>query len=130
MNPQSKIYIPGHRGMAGSAIHRNLEARGYHNLITHTHSELDLTNQQAVNHFFETQRPEYVFLDAAKVGSILADSTYPAEFIYENLIMQWLRLQGYGCVSTITSSTGRTSSRSCLPACMDPMTITTLRHRM
>ncbi|CAD6491922.1 MAG: GDP-L-fucose synthase [Candidatus Argoarchaeum ethanivorans] len=88
MNPQSKIYILGHRGMAGSAIRRNLEARGYHNLVTRTHSELDLTNQQAVNHFFKAERPEYVFLAAAKVGGILANSTYPAEFIYENLMIE------------------------------------------
>ena len=88
MHSTSKIYIPGHRGMAGSAIHRNLEARGYHNIITRTHSELDLTNQQAVNNFFETQRPEYVFLAAAKVGGILANSTYPAEFIYDNLMIE------------------------------------------
>jgi GDP-L-fucose synthase len=84
----SKIYIAGHRGMAGSAIKRNLEARGYNNLITCTRSELDLTNQQAVNNFFEVQRPEYVFLAAAKVGGILANSTYPAEFIYENLMIE------------------------------------------
>ncbi len=88
MNPTAPIYIPGHRGMAGSAIHRNLEARGYHNLITRTHSKLDLTNQQAVNNFFEEMRPEYVFLAAAKVGGILANSTYPAEFIYENLMIE------------------------------------------
>jgi GDP-L-fucose synthase len=88
MNPTAPIYIPGHRGMAGSAIYRNLEARGYHNLITRTHRELDLTNQQAVNTFFEEMRPEYVFLAAAKVGGILANSTYPAEFIYENLMIE------------------------------------------
>jgi GDP-L-fucose synthase len=88
MTPTSKIYIPGHRGMAGSAIHRNLESRGYHNLITRTHSELDLTKQQAVNEFFEEMRPEYVFLAAAKVGGIMANSTYPAEFIYENLMIE------------------------------------------
>jgi len=88
MNPHSKIYIPGHRGMAGSAIHRNLKSKGYHNLITRTRSELDLTNQQAVNNFFETEKPEYVFLAAAKVGGILANSTYPAEFIYENLMIE------------------------------------------
>ena len=88
MNYNSKIYIPGHRGMAGSAIHRNLESRGYNNLITRTHSELDLTNQQAVNNFFEAERPEYVFLAAAKVGGILANSTYPAEFIYENIMIE------------------------------------------
>ncbi len=90
MIPTSKIYIAGHRGMAGSAIHRNLEAKGYTNLITRTHSELDLTNQQAVNNFFETDRPEYIFLAAAKVGGILANSTYPAEFIYENIMIEVL----------------------------------------
>ena len=88
MNYDSKIYIPGHRGMAGSAIHRNLGAKGYNNLITRTHNDLDLTNQQAVNNFFETERPEYVFLAAAKVGGILANSTYPAEFIYVNLMIE------------------------------------------
>jgi len=88
MKSHSKIYIAGHRGMAGSAIIRNLEARGYHNIITRTRLELDLTNQQAVNNFFEIQRPEYVFLAAAKVGGILANSTYPAEFIYENLMIE------------------------------------------
>jgi len=88
MNYDSKIYIAGHRGMAGSAIKRNLEAKGYTNIITRTRSELDITNQEAVNHFFETQRPEYIFLAAAKVGGILANSTYPAEFIYENLMIE------------------------------------------
>jgi GDP-L-fucose synthase len=88
MNRNDKIYIAGHRGMAGSAIHRNLKSRGYHNLITRTHSELDLTNQQAVNNFFETQRPEFVILAAAKVGGIFANSTYPAEFIYENIMIE------------------------------------------
>jgi len=88
MTLTSRIYIPGHRGMAGSAIHRNLEAKGYTNIITRTHSELNLTNQQAVNNFFETERPEHVFLAAAKVGGILANSTYPAEFIYENLMIE------------------------------------------
>lgn len=88
MHPTFKIYISGHRGMAGSAIHRNLTTRGYNNIITRTHSELDLTNQQDVNNFFEKERPEYVFLAAAKVGGILANSTYPAEFIYENLMIE------------------------------------------
>ena len=88
MTPTSKIYIAGHRGMAGSAIKRNLETKGYTNLVTHTHSELDLTNQQAVNKFFEAERPEYVFLAAAKVGGIMANSTYPAEFIYENIMIE------------------------------------------
>ena len=76
MNYDSKIYIPSHCGMVGSAIKRNLDSKGYHNIITRTHSELDLTNQQAVNDFFEAERPEYVFLTAAKVGGILANSTY------------------------------------------------------
>ncbi len=88
MNRNDKIYIAGHRGMAGSAIKRNLELKGYHDIITRTHSELDLTNQQAVNNFFEAERPEYVFLAAAKVGGILANSTYPAEFIYENIMIE------------------------------------------
>lgn len=88
MNHQSKIYISGHRGMVGSAICRNLESKGYTNLITRIHNELDLTNQQAVNNFFEAERPEYVFLAAAKVGGILANSTYPAQFIYENLMIE------------------------------------------
>ena len=88
MNRNDKIYIAGHRGMAGSAIKRNLESKGYHNFIIRNHSELDLTNQQAVNNFFETERPEYVFLAAAKVGGILANSTYPAEFIYENIMIE------------------------------------------
>ncbi len=74
--------------MAGSAIKRKLESKGDFNLIYRTHSELDLTNQQAVNEFFESERPEYVFLAAAKVGGILANSTYPAEFIYENLMIE------------------------------------------
>ncbi|MGP8322131.1 MAG: GDP-L-fucose synthase [Methanosarcinaceae archaeon] len=88
MTSTSKICILGHRGMVGSAIHRKLEAKGYTNLITRTHSELDLTNQRVVNNFFEEMRPEYVFLAAAKVGGIMANSTYPAEFIYENLMIE------------------------------------------
>ncbi|RPJ79767.1 MAG: GDP-L-fucose synthase [Alphaproteobacteria bacterium] len=88
MDLQSKIYISGHRGMVGSAIHRNLKTKGYNNIITRTHNELDLTNQQAVNSFFEDSKPEYVFLAAAKVGGILANSTYPAEFIYENILIE------------------------------------------
>ncbi|NPE30015.1 GDP-L-fucose synthase [Methanococcoides sp. SA1] len=88
MEIKSKIYIAGHRGMVGSAIIRNLESKGYTYLISRTHQELDLTNQHDVNHFFETEKPEYVFLAAAKVGGILANSTYPAEFIYENLMIE------------------------------------------
>ena len=88
MKKDSKIYVAGHLGMAGSAIVRALEKKGYNNIIGRTHKELDLINQQAVNDFFEKEQPEYVFLAAAKVGGILANSMYPAEFIYENLMVQ------------------------------------------
>lgn len=85
MERTAKIFVAGHRGLVGSAIVRQLQQLGYTNLILRTHAELDLTNQAAVYHFFETERPEYVFLAAAKVGGIGANSTYPAEFIYINL---------------------------------------------
>lgn len=88
MEKESKIYVAGHRGLVGSSLKRKLESKGYTNLIFRTHKELDLTNQQAVNEFFEQEKPEYVFLAAAKVGGILANSTYPAEFIYENLMIE------------------------------------------
>ena len=88
MNIDSKIYIAGHKGMVGSAIWRNLEAKGYTNLIGKTFEELDLLNQKAVSDFFEAEKPEYVFLAAAKVGGIIANSTYRAQFIYENLQIQ------------------------------------------
>ncbi|MCA6474493.1 MAG: GDP-L-fucose synthase [Chitinophagaceae bacterium] len=88
MKISDKIYVAGHRGMVGSAIVRLLEQRGYENLLTRTSSELDLRNQQAVNDFFTKEKPEYVFLAAAKVGGILANNTYRAEFIYDNLIIQ------------------------------------------
>ncbi len=88
MKLNSKIYIAGHRGLVGSAIKRNLENHGFVNLIFKTHKELDLTNQSAVANFFQREKPEYVFLAAAKVGGILANNTYPAEFIYENLQIQ------------------------------------------
>ncbi len=88
MEKDSKIYIAGHRGLVGSALKRKLESRGYTNLLFRTHKELDLTNQQAVNEFFKQEKPEYIFLAAAKVGGILANSTYPAEFIYENLMIE------------------------------------------
>jgi len=83
-----KIYVAGHRGMVGSAIVRNLESQGFNNIVTRTHAELDLTNQVAVNAFFEQEKPDQVYLAAAKVGGIHANNTYPAEFIYENLMMQ------------------------------------------
>lgn len=88
MNKTSKIYVAGHRGLVGSALLRQLKARGYENLLTRTHTELDLTNQAATCAFFEEEKPEYVFLAAAKVGGIQANNTYPAEFIYNNLAIQ------------------------------------------
>ena len=83
-----KIYVAGHRGMVGSAIVRNLQAKGFTNIIARTHAQLDLTNQQAVSAFFEIEKPEQVYLAAAKVGGIHANNTYPAEFIYDNLMVQ------------------------------------------
>lgn len=88
INKSSKIYIAGHRGLVGSAIVRNLREQGYDNLILKTHAELNLTNQQAVHNFFYQEKPEYVFLAAAKVGGILANNTYRADFIYDNLQIQ------------------------------------------
>ncbi|MFM9021297.1 MAG: GDP-L-fucose synthase family protein [Sediminibacterium sp.] len=88
MKSTSKIYVAGHRGMVGSAIVRLLEKRGYTNLLTRTSAELDLRNQQSVNEFFAKEKPEYVFLVAAKVGGILANNTYRADFIYDNLMIQ------------------------------------------
>ena len=88
MNKYSKIYVAGHRGLVGSALMRQLAAQGYTNVITRTHAELDLTNQEATRSFFEIERPEYVFLAAAKVGGIHANDTYPAEFISMNLMIQ------------------------------------------
>ena len=88
MKKDSKIYIAGHRGMVGSAIVRVLQKHGFSNLIYRTHKKLNLENQKAVGEFFEAEKPQYVFLAAAKVGGILANSTYPAEFIYENLQIQ------------------------------------------
>ena len=88
MNKDSKIYVAGHRGLVGSAIVRNLEERGYTNIIYRTHKELDLTRQVEVEKFFEEERPEYVFLAAAKVGGIHANNTRPAEFIYDNLMIE------------------------------------------
>jgi GDP-L-fucose synthase len=84
----SKIYIAGHRGMVGSAIHRKLQEKGFTNFILRTSRELDLRNQQAVSDFFKTEKPEYVFLAAAKVGGIIANNTYRADFLYENLAIQ------------------------------------------
>jgi len=88
MNKQDKIYIAGHRGMVGSAIVRILKSKGFDNIITRTSKELDLRNQVAVNEFFNIEKPDYVVLAAAKVGGIVANNTYRAEFIYDNLMME------------------------------------------
>jgi GDP-L-fucose synthase len=88
MELNSKIYIAGHRGMVGSAISRNLVKKGYTNIITRTSKELDLRNQAMVNEFFAAEKPDYVFLAAAKVGGIVANNTFRADFIYENLMIQ------------------------------------------
>ncbi|QHS63114.1 GDP-L-fucose synthase [Chitinophaga agri] len=88
MQLNDKIYVAGHRGMVGGAISRRLQTLGYNNLVTRTSAELDLRSQAAVNEFFATEKPEYVFLAAAKVGGIHANNTYRAEFLYDNLIME------------------------------------------
>lgn len=88
MNKDSKVYIAGHRGMVGSALHRRLKTAGFNNFVFRTSKELDLRNQQAVADFFATEKPDYVFLAAAKVGGIVANNTYRAEFIYENMMIQ------------------------------------------
>ncbi len=88
MDKDSKIYVAGHRGMVGSAIVRELERQGYTNIVTRTHKELDLTDQRAVNAFFEAERPEYVFLAAAKVGGIVANAKAKADFMYENMMLE------------------------------------------
>ncbi|MBU3563607.1 GDP-L-fucose synthase [Polynucleobacter sp. Tro8-14-1] len=88
MDLSQKIYVAGHRGMVGSAIVRNLQAKGHTNIVTRTHAQLDLTNQAAVAEFFAAEKPDQVYLAAAKVGGIYANNTFPAEFIYDNLMVQ------------------------------------------
>ena len=88
MEKEAKIYVAGHRGMVGSAIVRELNRQGYKNIIVRTHSELDLTDQRAVEEFFSTEKPEYVFLAAAKVGGIGANSASPADFMYQNMMLE------------------------------------------
>ena len=88
MDLADKIYIAGHRGLVGSAIVRQLESRGFTNLLTRTHKELDLTNQAQVQYFFKQEKPDYVILAAAKVGGIHANNTYPADFIYQNIMIE------------------------------------------
>ena len=88
LNTSSKIFVAGHRGMVGAGVVRELNAKGFHNIVTRTHAELDLTRQADVEAFFATEKPDAVVLAAAKVGGIHANNTYPAEFIYQNLIME------------------------------------------
>lgn len=88
MNKDSKIYLAGHTGLVGSAIYRKLKNEGYTNIVTRTHKELDLTNQQQTQEFFQKEKPEYVFLAAAKVGGIKANDTYPADFAYINIMIE------------------------------------------
>ena len=88
MNKNAKIYVAGHRGMVGSAIVRELKRQGYENIVTRTHAELDLCRQDQVEAFFEAEKPEYVFLAAAKVGGIIANSEALADFMYDNMIME------------------------------------------
>ena len=88
MDKDSKIYVAGHRGMVGSALVRKLQAEGFKHIVTRTSAELNLTNQQAVTTFFETEKPDYVILAAAKVGGIMANNTYRGQFIYENMMIQ------------------------------------------
>jgi len=88
LSPKSSIYIAGHCGLVGSALMRKLKEKGYTNLITRTHAELDLTDSSAVSEFFKEEKPEFVFLAAAKVGGIQANNNYPAEFIHDNLVIQ------------------------------------------
>ena len=88
MDNNSKVFVAGHKGLVGSAIVRYLETKGYTNIITKTRDELDLTNTVLVKKFFMEEKPEYVFLAAAKVGGIGANAEYPADFIYENLMIQ------------------------------------------
>lgn len=88
MEKNSKIYVAGHKGMVGSAIVRELQKQGYTNIITKTHSELDLCRQEEVEKFFEKEKPEYVFLAAAKVGGIIANQEALADFMYDNMILE------------------------------------------
>lgn len=88
MNKESKVYVAGHNGMVGSAIVRELRAQGYHNLVVRSSSELNLKEQQSVNEFFEKERPDYVFIAAAKVGGIMANNVFRADFLYDNLAIQ------------------------------------------
>ena len=111
MHPDSRIYVAGHRGLVGSAIHRELLRRGYHNILTRTHEQLDLCDEVAVNAFFSGEEPDFVFLAAAKVGGIFANNTYPADFIRCSIRKRALRLKS-ACWSNgrITRRAGRRSA--------------------
>ena len=98
MNLQSKIYVAGHRGMVGSAIVRQLQKQGYNNLILRTHSQLDLTRQHEVESFFAAEKPEYVFLAAAEVGGIVANNRAPADFMYQNMMIEKILFLGSSCI--------------------------------
>ena len=98
MEKNAKIYVAGHRGMVGSAILRELERQGYSNIVTRSHEELDLCNQRAVQDFFEVEKPEYVFLAAAKVGGIMANSEQPADFMYQNMMLEMNVINAAYCV--------------------------------
>ena len=135
ISKQDKIYVAGHRGLVGSAIVRNLEKKGYENIVGRTHKELDLTDQAAVRAFFEQERPDVVVLAAAKVGGINANNTAPADFAWDNMQIQCnvikaahdfkvrkLLFLGSTCSS---ASTGTILSAVCPPTCTAPTTITT-----
>ena len=114
MEKDAKIFVAGHRGMVGSAIVRELKRQGYTNIITRTHKELDLTRQLDVEKFFEEEKPEYVFLAAAKVGGIIANQSALADFMYENMIMEMNVIHSAwknGC-----KKEWRTTSTTCPPS--------------
>jgi GDP-L-fucose synthase len=94
MEGSAKIFVAGHRGLVGSALMRRLKSGGYNNLVTRTSAELDLSDQQAVDAFYASEKPDYVFIAAAKVGGIHANNTYPADFIYRNLMIECNLIHG------------------------------------
>ena len=119
MEKNAKIYVAGHRGMVGSAIVRELKRQGYTNIITRTHKKLDLIDQSAVNEFFAQERPEYVFLAAAKVGGIVANSEALADFMYDNMMLEmvakWLQETGVPGFQLHLSAYGTAANEGILP---------------
>ena len=107
MKPDAKIFVTGHRGMVGSALVRRLQAGGYGNLLTRTHSELDLADQRAVHAFLAEQKPDYLFIAAAKVGGIQANNSHRAEFLYQNLMIEANLIHG----AHLAGEIGRASCR-------------------